>query len=309
MSSSLLRQATEPDAEAIAAIFRAAFGDSRALDADEVRSWLANADIKPENVRVLEIDGRVVGYGDVWPESDNLAIDVAAPGHWDVFFNWAEERARAAGVSQVRSYFVAGHELERVVQARGYRYWRSSFTMEIELRERPPAVDLDVRTYGDQDGEPLREHLNQAFSQDPFFSHVSQSNFREFFLKSRGFDPELWFLVWDGDELVGSSLTFPERFGDRGLGWVANLAVRSSHRRRGLGEGLLRHSFRALYDRGLRRVGLGVDAENPTGALRLYERAGMRPILRNDNWALDLTGSPAEPATPSSLPAPSSLRR
>jgi ribosomal protein S18 acetylase RimI-like enzyme len=49
---------------------------------------------------------------------------------------------------------------------------------------------------------------------------------------------------------------------------------------------LLRSSFNALYDRGLRRVGLGVDAQNVTGALGVYERAGMHRVRQNDNWEL-----------------------
>ena len=72
--------------------------------------------------------------------------------------------------------------------------------------------------------------------------------------------------------------------GEPGLGWVGTLGVRPGWRRRGLGETLLRASFRALHERGLRRVGLGVDTENVTGALRLYERVGMRPVRRYDNW-------------------------
>jgi mycothiol synthase len=57
---------------------------------------------------------------------------------------------------------------------------------------------------------------------------------------------------------------------------VDTLAVRRSWRGRGLGSALLTHAFRELYGRGLRRIALNVDAENPTGATRLYERAGMR---------------------------------
>ena len=49
-------------------------------------------------------------------------------------------------------------------------------------------------------------------------------------------------------------------------------------RRRGVGLALLRHTFREFHLRGDTHVGLGVDAENPTGATRLYERAGMRVI-------------------------------
>ena len=57
-------------------------------------------------------------------------------------------------------------------------------------------------------------------------------------------------------------------------GWVKDLAVRPEWRRRGLGEALLRHSFRELFRRGVRRIGLKVDSNNGTGAPRLYERLG-----------------------------------
>ena len=124
MSSSLLRPPTAADAAAIAALFTTAYGDWRPTDAEEIRTWLANAEIPAENLRVLELDGAVVGYGDIWVE-DEVQLDMAAPGHWDVFVDWAEERARDAGVPRVRAYFPEGHELERVVGARGYRYWRS----------------------------------------------------------------------------------------------------------------------------------------------------------------------------------------
>jgi len=47
---------------------------------------------------------------------------------------------------------------------------------------------------------------------------------------------------------------------------------------------LLRRSFTAFADRGIRRALLNVDAESPTGATRLYERAGMRVANRWDLW-------------------------
>jgi ribosomal protein S18 acetylase RimI-like enzyme len=47
-------------------------------------------------------------------------------------------------------------------------------------------------------------------------------------------------------------------------------------RKRGLGYALLEQSFNAFLQRGISTVALGVDASNPTGATRLYERAGMR---------------------------------
>jgi ribosomal protein S18 acetylase RimI-like enzyme len=283
--SSSLRELRDADAEAVAALFVEAFGDARALDAEEIRSWLGNEDLKPENLRVLEQDGRVVGYGDVWPEEDNVQLDVAAPGHWEPFLDWAEE---TAGTRRTRLYVPDGHELARIAEERGYRLWRSSYTMEVDLPVAGPDLPagIELRAYRDADAEPVRAALNEAFADDPFWHGVSPSNFREFYVKSRGFEPGLWLLAWDDEELAGVVLAYSVRVGDPGLGWIGTLAVRPGWRRRGLGEALLRAAFAALRDRGFLRAGLGVDTENVTGALRLYERADMRPVRRYDNWEL-----------------------
>lgn len=284
-----LRQLRVEDADAVAQLFKEGFGESRPMDAEEIRSWLANEELTPDWLRVLEIEGQVVGYGDIFVD-EVIQLDVAAPGHWDVFFDWAESEAQARGIARVRAYFAHGHELEQVVAPRGYVYWRSSFTMQIEVDDPPPAElpdGLELRTFrAGVDDEALRALLNDAFAEDPFWTGVSPPNFREFYLKARGYDPSLWFLAWDGDRLAGFALAYPERSGDPTLGWIGTLGVGAAWRRRGLGEALLRIAFHGLHARGLRVIGLGVDAENATGALRLYERVGMQAIRRSDNWEL-----------------------
>jgi mycothiol synthase len=291
MSSLPLRSLRTEDADEVAALFAETFGTSRRLDAEDIRAWLRNDALKPEWLRVLEVDGRIVGYGDIWID-DVVELDVAAPGHWEVFFDWAESEAREHGVKRVRVHFSPGHELEELVAQRGYAYWRSSYTMEIDLADPPHAQlpqGLELRTFRDGvDDDTLRAMLNDVFAEDPFWHGVSPSNFREFYLRARGYDPSLWFLAWEGDQLAGFAVSFPERSGDQELGWVATLGVAKAWRRRGLGEALLRTAFQALHARGLRRVGLGVDAENATGALRLYERAGMRKVRQADIWELQV---------------------
>jgi len=289
MSSSPLRQLRADDAEAVAALFVEVFGDARPVDADEIRSWLANTELKPENLRVLEQDGRIVGYGDIWVQPDEVALDVAAPGHWEPFLDWAEETARSLGI-RTRAFVESGHELGRIVESRGYRNWRSSFVMETDLIGPPPAglpEGFTLTTYADEHRETLRAALNEAFADETFFHPIDEANFREFYLKARGFDPELWFLAWEGGELAGFVLAYEGHGSDEELGWIGSLGVRAPWRRRGLGEALLRAAFHALHARGFRRAGLGVDAENASGALRLYERAGMHQVVRNDNWVLD----------------------
>ena len=90
--------------------------------------------------------------------------------------------------------------------------------------------------------------------------------------QGEGFDPGLWFVVRDGPGVAAVCRCEGER---RSGGYVAMLGVRPAWRKRGLGLALLRHAFREFHRRGERRVTLGVDSENETGATRLYERAGM----------------------------------
>jgi ribosomal protein S18 acetylase RimI-like enzyme len=103
-----------------------------------------------------------------------------------------------------------------------------------------------------------------------------------------GFDPTLIFLAMDGDQIAGVSLCRPHSQYDSELGWVRSLGVRRPWRKRGLGLALLRHSFNEFYRRGKRKVGLGVDSQNLTGALRIYENAGMHVAQAEDYYEKEL---------------------
>ncbi|HEV2582694.1 MAG TPA: GNAT family N-acetyltransferase, partial [Ktedonobacteraceae bacterium] len=73
-----------------------------------------------------------------------------------------------------------------------------------------------------------------------------------------------------------------------GDGWVNTLAVLRPWRKQGLGMALLLHSFREFYQRGKRKVGLGVDSQNLTGATRLYQRAGMHVAREHITYEKEL---------------------
>jgi ribosomal protein S18 acetylase RimI-like enzyme len=167
-------------------------------------------------------------------------------------------------------------------------------TWSLELGDEPPPppafpAGVEVRTYRHpEDEQATFEAQEEAFRDTWDYEPQSIEQWREFVLKGRGFDPGLWSLACDGEEIAGLCLAFPQQGGDTRLGWIAILGVRRPWRRRGLGEALLRDAFRALHGRGLRRIGLGVDAESPTGATRLYERVGMRVAVRFDSWAKQL---------------------
>ncbi|MGN6798832.1 MAG: GNAT family N-acetyltransferase [Gaiellaceae bacterium] len=287
MTSSLLRELREEDAEHVAALFREAFGGARRLDAHEVASWLRDPDLKREYLRVLEEEGHIVGYCDIAPRGEVLFIDLAAPGRWIELLDWAESQASSLGMTTASLFIPDAHELQDIALRRGYEKNRDSLTMEIAFDEPPQDGDfgeLDLRTYRDEDHDVVIAALNEAFAEDPFWQTVTPERFKERFLGQHAFDPTLWYLAWDGAELAGFALDYPAFGADGDLGHVNWLGVRKPWRRRGLAEALLRRSFAALYARGKQRVVLGVDAQNVTGALRVYERVGMHVTRRFGTW-------------------------
>jgi mycothiol synthase len=290
MRSSQLRPLREDDADAVAALFVDAWGEARRMDGDEIREWFNNQALQPENLLVLEHAGRVVGYFDVWIDGEVADVDAAAPGFWDEAFDHAENKARALGAKRVRSFVVDEHEVGGLVATRGYRMVRSSWTMEIELGVEAPAEPvlpegIEIRRYRHpEDEQCVYEAMQEAFIDHWGFHPVTIETWREFNVKTRTFEPDLWLVAWAGEQVAGASLNNPARAGDPGYGWVGTLGVRRDWRRRGLGEALLRRSFAALHARGLRKVRLAVDSENPTGATRLYERAGMRVVRQSNTW-------------------------
>jgi mycothiol synthase len=294
MSSLHVRPLRREDAEDVAQLFVESFGDARRMDAGEIEEWVRNEALNPEHLLVLVDGERIVGYFDLWHEEENVDIDVAAPGIWDEAYDHAENMARALGARRTRTFLVAGHDVERVVSGRGYGPIRTSWTMEIEFGVEAPAEStvpdgVDIRPYRHpEDERAIYEAHVEAFADHWDYHREAFEHWREFSVNSRNFDPTLWLVAWAGDDIAGYALNYPQRAGDPGYGSVGTLGVRRPWRRRGLGEALLRRSFAALHARGQRKIRLSVDAENPTGATRLYERAGMRILRQSQTWEREL---------------------
>nr|NIP25107.1 GNAT family N-acetyltransferase [Phycisphaerae bacterium]NIV00160.1 GNAT family N-acetyltransferase [Phycisphaerae bacterium]NIV69695.1 GNAT family N-acetyltransferase [Phycisphaerae bacterium]NIX28922.1 GNAT family N-acetyltransferase [Phycisphaerae bacterium] len=94
------------------------------------------------------------------------------------------------------------------------------------------------------------------------------------------YDPALWFVAIDGDEIAGYAICREIKNQSSKKGYVDKLGVRRPWRRRGLALALLHHSFSEFFHRGIQEVHLQVDADSLTGATRLYEKAGMHPYLK-----------------------------
>jgi ribosomal protein S18 acetylase RimI-like enzyme len=102
------------------------------------------------------------------------------------------------------------------------------------------------------------------------------------------FDPDLWLLAFEGDRLVGGSLNAIRV----GRGYVNDLGVLREARKRGLAAHLLYRSFEMFKERGLTEGALFVDAQNPTGATRLYERVGMYVAREYELYGKEIRRTP-----------------
>jgi mycothiol synthase len=212
--------------------------------------------------------------------------------------NLAERRGRVLAAargyeSPILDIFCIGvnRAKRELLLQRGYALSRTVYRMAADLSDgvvalpipegiaiRPFRIDVDEHALYEAMNEAFEDHFRQ--SEEPFEAWKTR------LLGHASFDPDLWFLAWDGDEVAGAVIAYDH--GD--LGWVQGLGVRRPWRRRGLGGAMLTHTFAALAARGQRRVELGVDAEGQTQPLRMYERAGMHVTFTYELYAKRLAG-------------------
>jgi len=131
-----------------------------------------------------------------------------------------------------------------------------------------------------QDEETMLRVMNTAFEDHWGFVPFPLEDWL-YWVNARVFDPELTVLgLGPGGDVVGECLCMVDsvrnRRRGREEGWVDSLGVLQEHREKGLGCALLLDGMRRLRGRGCTHLLLGVDSENPTGALGLYESAGFR---------------------------------
>jgi len=294
-----LRPPTLDDLPALTGFFRSLGQDGTGgATACELRNWLESPMFDPAmDFRIALEGGRIVGWCDVWDQNkvhDRLFLDVRAhpreQATYEALLAWGTERAEVlagGGPAVVRAWGDSRDEaFAAEVGRRGFQPIRHFFRMEIDLEQEPPAPDwpegILVRTFRPDDAQLVYEANSDAFADHWDFVPLAFEMWEETLLRSTEFDPTLWFIAEDDGEIAGISLCRSERRPE--TGHVNILGVRPRWRRRGLGRALLLHSFRELRARGRPKADLGVDAENTTGAVRLYERAGMHVANRTDSY-------------------------
>ena len=295
----VLRAPTLDDVDAVVAVINRASQDRRGrdeVDANAVRGWWTQPppfDLSADAVVAIR-KGELVGYGDIGDQANDgsvLWLDVRGEAgrevHAELERRALVRRSPDGVIRAIADERDAG--LAALLAERGYRTIRSSYRMGIDLPGKAFAPrwpsGATVRTAVESTDEPLLHRLGE----DSFADHWGHTPtpYEEWlhWLRSMGeADPSLWFVAEVDGAPAGLALCRPSDHGDPDCGWVSVLGVLPEHRRIGLGTALLVNAFAEFERRGRLRASLGVDAESITGAVRLYERAGMRVLWRWDIW-------------------------
>jgi ribosomal protein S18 acetylase RimI-like enzyme len=265
---------------------------------------------------LVEVHGEVIGYSRVWwwDEIDGTRLHGQfafllpawrGRGIRRAMLLHNERRIREVARAEPGSgehHFDAGAadtELEwaSLLFDEGYkavRYFNEMVRPDLEdIPDLPLPDGLEVRpvppesypTVWSAQEEAFRDHWGAARLEDEWY---------EEWLESDTFVPRLWQVAWDGDKVAGMVLNQIDEkenaeYG-RNRGWTEDISVGRPYRRRGLASALIARSLQVLKDEGMTEAALGVDTQNLSGALRLYERLGYRAVKRYTTFRKPLAG-------------------
>jgi mycothiol synthase len=261
------------------------------------------------DVILAEVEGLVVGFGDA-SRSVRAGRGVYATGG-SVHPAW---RRRGLGRAILRHNerrlreIATGHEdpggrvlnswidddqggARELLEAEGYQPVRYGFAMRRpsldNLPEAPLPEGLEIRPVRPEDHRQIYDADTEAFLDHFEARERTEQDFVAMFAAPY-LDTSLWRVAWAGNEVAGSVMPAIWASENEHLGirraWLEHISVRRPWRRRGLARALIVSALDGLRDRGIDEAMLGVDGENPTGALALYESLGFVVKTRGSTW-------------------------
>ncbi|MEU5900449.1 MULTISPECIES: GNAT family N-acetyltransferase [Streptomyces] len=302
-----VRPATLDDAEAVCVLLNEV--DLLEIGRADTELALVQADLKHPDVDLerdswLLFDGDLlVGYALVWDESGGERVNgdhYVLPGRPQGALHLlgllearATERAAANGAARavVHLDLTTKPTLDPAdLRARGWRTVRHYKVLERRvgvdadpLPQAPPGVALRP-CLSEEDRRRAHVLLQESFTEH--FDHQPRTYAQ--WLDDIDAENVDWSLIWVAHvEGIGDVAAMRTRDNPASsAGWIGNLGVLAEARGRGIGSHLLRHAFGHYAALGRDRIGLGVDTDNSSGALALYERHGMTLDHAVDTWEL-----------------------
>lgn len=315
-----IRPASDADWPAITAVVNAA---RRADGADEVYTAEMFASEHPGIVMardaiVAEVAGEAVGYcvGQIRTRDDVLVADVTGAVH-------PAHRRRGIGIAllrrandaarrqlaadprpmrrELRSYALDSETgLVAMLEAEGYAPIRYGYEMRRFLGGPLPDHALpdgiEIRAVAAADRRAIFDAQEEAFQDHWGHRPPTEDDFRDLF-NGPDVTPGLWCVAWDGDEVAGVVVNTIHGAENEALGirrgWLDRVSVRRPWRGRGVAKALCAASMRVLRAQGMDEAWLGVDGQNPSGAVHLYEGLGFHVAKGWRAFALPVDDGPA----------------
>ena len=235
---------------------------------------------------------RVGSFCRIHPDHDDPALEEALLVWLETHARQAIERAPAdARVVLSHNTFAQDESRQELLARNGFELVRHFVRLRIEMSEAPdePVIpdgirirrfdpESDMRAMVEVCREAFRDHW--GYVEEDFDEELKM--WSHWVNEDPDFDPSVWHLACEGDEIVGVSLGSTKRPEADNVAYIHVLCVRKAWRGRGIARALLQYSFADYHRRERPVVDLDADAANFTGAMRLYEGVGMR-VIRTDN--------------------------
>jgi len=232
-------------------------------------------------------EGKLSGYAELL-DNDSPFIYLEDRNNVDLAFQLLtilEKKAANRKKDRVNLFTRVSEKNKTLLQlfaSSGYRSNLSFLIMELTMDMTPSVPQwsdgIFVRTFIKNQDEQATYRADEEAAEDKgYHDPLSYEGWvKRMRMDRESFDPDLWFLACQDGDIVGVALNLYREETD--TAWVDHLGVRRAWRKRGIGKGLLLHSFGEFYKRGIRKVKLSVDSKGLTNAPHLYESVGMKTI-------------------------------
>jgi mycothiol synthase len=267
--------------------------------------------VPTQDIVVVELDGRAVAQAQVWRvvRTEQIVYEIGGSVDPDVRgrgigsalltenLRRADERAALEPAGTAIAYRAFADEGEhahrRLLERRGFASIRHFFLMRRQdlatVPDLPLPEGIEVRPVTPDQHRAIFDAEAEAFQDHWGSREWTDDDFRTTHAREE-LDTSLWVVAWDGDQVAGVVQTWiwPEENERLGVkrGWLEHISVRRPWRRRGLARAISAMAIRRLRDAGMEDAMLGVDSENPTGALGLYQDLGFEVFSRATAYEL-----------------------
>ena len=279
------------------------YEDFRSLSVEEMQKLEKSPTFDSSGMFIAELDGKPAGIVNAYV--DKFRKEKKG------FISWLgvlpEYRRRGVGKALVqkaieslkeRGMEIAETALDstrevciRLFEDLGFRLIRSSSFMkmsldkipfnigenrEVDMRKLDVTSEEDIILLNNLENECFKEHFNYRPSQIEETRHWLLEN------------PWLQWQAYFFAELEGKSVGYisigiDEKYNrekETLSGWINDIGVLKSFRRRGIGTALMLKGLNELKNEGLENALLYVDDENPTKAIKLYEKIGFKIVKK-----------------------------